>query len=125
MTSVGEFFKKLFGSGKTPASPADKKKKTAMTEKVRYSRTRSGRKNTLYTQRIGPVIYYGIARCNLKEDRFSKDQGLSLAKSRLAQAKQSDELPNITGELRVREKLSGAVYVGDVKALLRQFDSLE
>ena len=53
-----------------------------MNTKVRYSISDDTRKNTLFTIRIGDFIYFGIARCNLKHDKFNKHIGRISAEKR-------------------------------------------
>ncbi len=55
-----------------------------MTERVRYGRVADTHlpKNTLVTIRKDDTVYFGISRCRLSADRFTKEEGKRRAKQR-------------------------------------------
>src|SRR5690242_11784146 len=58
------------------------------TARVRYSRLDEKRspKNTLYTKLDGDSLYFGIARCNVKLDTFTRSVGSHIAEERANRA---------------------------------------
>lgn len=107
------------------------------TVRIRYSRdTNRVPKNTLATMRVEGKIYFGIARCHSKLDRFRRDAGTDVACGRLMLAVDEGAydhgVPNYQlhageyGDMFVHcNKLRGVVHVDDVKELLDYFDRID
>jgi hypothetical protein len=52
-------------------------------EMVRFGRGPNGeRKNVLWTLRKNGLVYFGVARCRTKTDKFDKELGVEIAKGR-------------------------------------------
>lgn len=81
---------------------------------------------TLVTLQKGDTVYFGIARCNLKADKFEKKIGRALA---LCRALEAVDLQNVmvivdTGTFYIdKTGLRGWVNVKLVKVLLRYFET--
>lgn len=101
-----------------------------MSRRVRYSRQadRSPR-NTLVTTQEGDTIYFGIARCNTREDRFSRKVGQRIADNRvgLAQDDSSSVRDRLAGTELVIDSsgLYGSVPASNVRELVRYFRDID
>lgn len=97
--------------------------------RVRYSRTDEDRtpKNTLYTHLKDGDLYFGIARCNHKLDRFNKTTGTHIAEQRALKALADD-----VGEYRYKghlilhsSGLRGKVRKENAKSLIEYFRAID
>lgn len=101
---------------------------------VRYSTNVEGsdRKDTLFTFREGELVFFGIARCNLRVgDKFDRELGKKIAQGRALKAQSlvasGKEAPtegqNLDG---VQDNVSyGCIPVSQVKSLLNYFHTLK
>jgi hypothetical protein len=95
---------------------------------VRYSRVKNQPKNTLVTKRDGETIFFGIARCRLKADHATKEEGRKLAEFRANIAVEASGAGqfNRDGTFVVHSTgMFGCVGVADILKLLKYFDNLE
>lgn len=84
------------------------------------------RKNCLVTIEKGEgkdrYVYFGIARCKLSVDRFSKKEGRLLALSR---AEEALIIPKVASFYLSEDGTKGYVHVRYVRSLLKHFESLD
>jgi hypothetical protein len=89
--------------------------------RVRYNHDKHGRKDTLYTVKLGDNVFFGIAKLNAKADKFNKEEGIKLAKKRCEEA--LDRSFTLILDFSTKQ-LMGLTHVSRVKDLLRYFDGL-
>lgn len=98
-------------------------------ERVRYGRVDNTRlpKNTLVTIRRDDMIYFGISRCRLDADRFTKEDGKRLAKQRADIAASGVAGAwTIDGSFYVhKSEVFGQVAVEDISKLLDYFQNID
>ena len=91
---------------------------------IRYSGTKKNRrKNCLITLRRGNNIFFGISRCNLKKDTYSRKEGIDRATER-ATLSMRYGMPDATLYMD-SSGLSGQCTVSNTKFLLRYFESFK
>lgn len=100
------------------------------TTRVRYSRLGSkdrSPKNTLVTIRKGDLIYFGIARCNLKADRFNKSVGRHIATRRATKVFEDSEIDyaETNGVSLHSSCLRGCARLADVKKVVNYFRQVD
>jgi hypothetical protein len=101
-------------------------------EMFRYGVGENGRKDTLFTFREGELIFFGIARCNLKVgDKFDREKGRLIAQKRALKAQElvasGEEVP--TDDTNNLDSINafvhyGCIPLGQIKSLLNYFHSL-
>ena len=97
------------------------------TTKSTPSRTIAERvpKNTLTTIRYRNMVYFGIARCNSKLDRFNKNTGKLIASNRAKLALQEGEIYNVENLELHKSGLRGSVDLNNIKSLLEYFKTID
>jgi len=86
------------------------------------------RKNTLYTVEDGDNIYFGIARCNSKNDVFRKSIGTAISQGRAELAQdESEEMSDVLKDNFITHAsgLRGVVKSEDIVDLLEYFDDID
>jgi len=91
-------------------------------------------KNTLVTKRIGDILLFGIARCNLHLDTFVKKEGRKEAIKRLADAQKlteewaehlAQDPPGHLMMITSSDGLSGVCSVSIVRGLIQHFEKID
>lgn len=91
---------------------------------IRYGRTANNQpKNTLYTIKVNNQVYFGISRCKIEQDQFSKVHGRYIASGRAELALEDgadsdDMLVHVSG-------LRGVVAAEKVGKLLQYFEQVD
>jgi len=92
-------------------------------KKIRYSGVkRNKRKNILVTLRLQDELFFGIARCNIKADKYNRKLGQTLALGRATDAASNQDIPASTLYID-KTGLSGKCTIDNTKFLLRYFES--
>jgi len=97
-------------------------------EMVRFGKAKDGRrKNTLFTVRLGDVIFFGVARTHSKLDKFDKVFGKLLASDRCSLAMKSfqGKFSCLDTMRKTGLRKCGVVQKQDVKVLLDLFKRLK
>jgi len=84
--------------------------------------TKNKRKNCLITIRRGDYIYFGIARCNLKADKYERDKGYNIAMDRALDA--MDNEPRGVSSYVDTHGVYGKYRDKDAKNLIRYFEKM-
>lgn len=96
--------------------------------RIRYGRlTNRAPKNTLITVKVDDVVYFGIARCNVKMDVFHKEIGKYIALQRADMVASDTVLDyDLVGNLKVHKSgLRGCVPVENAKDILDHFRNID
>lgn len=99
----------------------------AKKEMFRYNVAEHSRKDVMFTIKEDGLIFYGIARCNLKiGDKFNKELGKTIAIGRALEAKRlfDEGTPINFDDGDVKADRLGVVSEDYVTALLDYFDGL-
>jgi len=101
------------------------KNKRATKSKPAYTETNKLPKNTLLTIRDGELVHFGIARCNIDLDRFSKNTGKLIATNRANLAAREEYTLNSVGLKIHHSGLRGTVELANIVALLQYFQNVD
>ena len=98
--------------------------------RVRYGRLNNRMpKNTLVTIKDGDKIYFGIARCHSKMDKFRKDIGIKTATIRAESAYRASNGKTYSdgvGEISLNKSgLLGVATMNSIKTLLNYFQNID
>ena len=99
--------------------------------RVRYGRITRGkrkgnRRSTLVTSQKGDNIFFGISKCNLKCDRWSRERGVEEAQKQLDRmlSGQLKSFKEIDGVSVHHSGLSGRCPVEKAKSLISYFEDV-
>ena len=95
---------------------------------TRYGRTTNGhKKNTLITREVNKIVYFGISRCDIEADNFSKGKGVELATQRCNEMQRNQEISLVMFKEVWMHKsgLFGAIKPVGIPALIKYFDNID
>jgi len=101
-----------------------------MNIKIRYGRAPGNyslRKNTLATARKGEMIYFGIAKCHSKLDKFDRTEGKMRAYERLLEAllHETTNQATLSYFMVTPDGTCGYITIDNIAKLLQYFDSVD